>query len=227
MKLKVAVVGAGRMGSIVAGQLPDDVEKLVIDTDLAKAQDVAKTCGASAYADLSAASDADIIALVLPTPAVPPVARNAAKVAKAGAIILNMATKGTVEQETKDANPALRFIDAKIIGHANSMKLGAPCYVVVNTDQEDEFEKIAHILPGYKKVVMGDSDVVPLINTVGSTEGIRAAVQCRKLLKQFNVPKEWEDIVIYTVCAGTMRSYVEGDLGEFARALADRLEKED
>ena len=41
MKCKVAVIGAGRMGSIVANQLPDDVEKLIIDTDFAKAKAVA------------------------------------------------------------------------------------------------------------------------------------------------------------------------------------------
>ncbi len=68
---------------------------------------------------------------------------------------------------------------------------------------------------------------MPLINTIGSTEGIRAAVQCRKLLKQYSVPKEWEDVVVYTVCAGTMRAYVDDDLGEFARALADKFEQED
>lgn len=227
MKLKVAVVGAGRMGSIVAGQLPDDVEKRIIDTDLQKAEAVAAACGAKAYEKMSAASDADIIALVLPTPAIPVAAKAAAEIAKDGAVILNMATNGTVPKELKEAKPALHFVDAKIIGHANSMRLGAPCFVVVNTKSEAEFEKIKHVLPGYKKVLMGDSDLVPLINTVGSTEGIRAAVQCRKLLKQYNVPKDWEDIVIYTVCAGTMRSYVEGDLGEFARKLADKLEAEE
>lgn len=227
MKLKVAVVGAGRMGSIAAGQLPADVEKLVIDTDLKKAEAVAKACGAKASSEMSAAADADILMLVLPTPAIPAAAESAAKAAKPGAILLNMATNGKVPAELSDKFPQLRFVDAKIIGHANSMRLGAPCYVVVNTEDEKEFEKISHVLSGYKKVVMGDSSLVPLINTVGSTEGIRAAVQCRKLLKQYNVPKEWEDIVIYTVCAGTMRSYVDGDLGEFARTLADRLEKEE
>ena len=40
--LKVAVVGAGRMGSVVSRQLPDDVQKLIIDMDEAKARALAE-----------------------------------------------------------------------------------------------------------------------------------------------------------------------------------------
>jgi hypothetical protein len=108
-----------------------------------------------------------------------------------------------------------------------SMSQGSPCYVVVKTEDDKAFETIAYILPAYKKVVKGDADIVGKINSIGSGEGIRAAVKVRKMLKEYAIPKDWEDIVIYTVCAGTMRSYVENDLGHFARELADRLEAEE
>ncbi len=88
-------------------------------------------------------------------------------------------------------------------------------------------EKIQHILPSFKKVLMGNTDIIPDIAKIGSSEGIRAAITVRKLLKQFDIPKDWEDIVIYTICAGTMRSYVENDLGHFAKQLAQRLEAEE
>lgn len=74
---------------------------------------------------------------------------------------------------------------------------------------------------------MGNTDIIPDIAKIGSSEGIRAAITVRKLLKQFDIPKDWEDIVIYTICAGTMRSYVENDLGHFAKQLAQRLEAEE
>ncbi len=32
--------------------------------------------------------------------------------------------------------------------------------------------------------------------------------------------------LIYTVLAGTARAYVDDDMGEFAKALAEKLEKE-
>lgn len=227
MTLKVAVIGAGRMGSIVGKQLPNDVEKLIIDTDEAKAKALAEEIGGSYALTLDAAKDSDIIDVVLPTPAVNPVMSQLADIAKDGAILMNMATSAFIDEAVRAKNPQIHMIDTKIIGHAMSMSQGSPCFVVVNTKDQAIFDKIQHILPGYKKVVMGNSDVVSEINSIGSSEGIRAAVKVRKMLKKYNIPKDWEDIVIYTVCAGTMRSYVENDLGHFARELANKLEAEE
>ncbi len=226
MNLTIALIGAGRMGSFFGNQMPSDAKKIVIDTDAEKAKQLAEKIGASYDTSLAAAGNADVIAIVLPGPAVNPVAAQLGSVAKPGAVVMNMATEGKIDEATKQAYPTVNFVDAKIIGHARSMVLGAPGYVVVNTQDDNVLQKVAYSLPGYAKVVAGDSSVVPLINKIGSGEGIRAAVTVRKLLKEYNIPKEWEDIVIYTVCAGTMRSYVEGDLGEFARKLADKLEAE-
>lgn len=226
MNLTIALIGAGRMGAFFGNQMPRDAKKIVIDTDEDKARQLAEKIGATFDTSLTAASGADVISIVLPGPAVNPVAAQLGPIAKDGAVVMNMATEGAIDEGTKRAYPAVNFVDAKIIGHARSMVLGAPGYVVVNTEDESVFQKVAYCLPGYAKVVMGDSSVVPRINKIGSGEGIRAAVTVRKLLKQYNIPREWEDIVIYTVCAGTMRSYVEGDLGEFARKLADQLEAE-
>jgi 6-phosphogluconate dehydrogenase (decarboxylating) len=226
MTLKVAIIGAGRMGSIVGKQLPEDVEKIIIDTDEAKAKALAEAIDGTYATSLTAAKDADVIDVVLPTPAVNPVMDELSGIAKDGAILMNMATSAFVDEAIRAKNPKIHIIDTKIIGHAMSMSQGSPCYVVVKTDNEEIFKVIASILPGYKKVVMGDADVVGKINSIGSGEGIRAAVTVRKLLKKYNIPRDWEDIVIYTVCAGTMRSYVENDLGHFARELADKLEAE-
>lgn len=227
MTLKVAIIGAGRMGSIVGKQLPGDVEKIIIDTDEAKAKELAAAIGGTYATELSAVKDADVVDVVLPTPAINPVMAELAAIVKDGAILMNMATGAFVDDAIRAKNPRIQIIDTKIIGHAMSMSQGSPCYVVVKTEDDKAFETIAYILPAYKKVVKGDADIVGKINSIGSGEGIRAAVKVRKMLKEYAIPKDWEDIVIYTVCAGTMRSYVENDLGHFARELADRLEAEE
>ena len=226
VKLSVALVGAGRMGAFLGSQLPSDVTKIVIDLDGQKARKLADTIGAAWSASLDAAEQADVIPIVLPAKAVDPVAASLAAIAKSGAIIMNMATEGVMSEKTRAMNPKLHFVDAKIIGHAKSMSQGAQGCVVTDTKDPDVLEKIKYCLPGYGKVFTGDSSLVPIINKIGSGEGIRTAVKIRRLLKQYNIPKEWEDIVIYTVCAGTMRAYVENDLGEFGIKLAEELEVE-
>ena len=225
--LKVATIGAGRMGSVVGRQLPDDVEKLIIDTDEAKARILAKEIGGTYALTLDAAKDADMIAVILPTPAIDPVMDQLVRIAKDGAIIMNMATNGTVDSKIKEKNKRIHIVDTKVIGHAKSIEQGSPAYVVVNTEDHMLLEKIQTILSGFKKVLMGNTEIIPDIAKIGSSEGIRAAITVRKLLKPYNIPKDWEDIVIYTVCAGTMRSYVENDLGHFAKQLAERLEAEE
>ena len=64
------------------------------------------------------------------------------------------------------------------------------------------------------------------INKIGSTEGIKAAVKVRKKLSELDVPEEWMHVAIRTVCAGTMKSFTENDLGHFALELVKRIEEE-
>lgn len=226
MEFTVAVLGAGRMGTFIGGQLPKNLTRIVIDKDEAKAKELADSIGSAYSASYDALKDTDVIIMVLPKPVIAPAARELVGVAKAGAVVLNMATGAAAAEATVKSHPQLRFVDAQIIGHAKSMMEGAPGYAVVNTQEPEVLEKARYCLPGFAKVVPGDSSLVAKINKIGSGEGIAAAVKVRKLLRQCEIPDDWADIVIYTVCAGTMRSYVQGDLGEFARKLADQLEAE-
>jgi len=222
MELIVAVVGSGRMGSFVGKQLPKEVRKIFIDIDETKARDLAHTLGGEYACLAEGAKDADLIVVVLPAGVVNDTAKEIATVAKEGAIILNMATTGTVEDEVKKAYPSLRFVDAKIIGSAKVMAMGFPSCIVLNTKDTDVFEKARYLLPGFTKVTMGDAGLVPQINTIGSTVGIQAALEVRRKLKDLKLPKDWEDVAIHTVCAGTMIAYVENDLGEFGRKIVQQ-----
>ena len=226
MDLIVAVIGSGRMGSFLGNQLPNSVKKILIDKDEIKAKALASSTGGLWAVSAEAAKDADLIAIVLPAGFVNDAARELAAIAKDGAVIINMATTGLVDDEIKNANPALHFVDAKIIGNAKVMALGFPSCVLVGTDNEEIFKKISHILPGYTKVLMGDASLVPIINTIGSTEGIRAALAVRHQLKELALPKDLEDAAIHTVCAGTMISYVQNDLGHFGLELVEKISRE-
>jgi hypothetical protein len=68
---------------------------------------------------------------------------------------------------------------------------------------------------------------VETINSLASSEGIKAAVAIRKKLQTLNVDNDWINVAIRTVCAGTMKAFTEDDLGHFARELVRKLEQED
>ena len=226
MDLTVAVIGSGRMGTFLGNQLPNGVKKILIDKDEAKARALASKTGGLWSISMEAAKDADVIAIVLPAGLVNDATRELVSIAKDGSVIINMATADLVEEKIIKANPALHFVDAKIIGNAKVMALGFPSCVMVGTDNEEIFQKIRYILPGYTNVLMGDPGLVPIINTIGSTEAIRAALAVRNQLKELHLPGDLEDTVIHTVCAGTMIAYVQNDLGQFGLELVEIIRRE-
>ena len=226
MNIKVAVLGAGRVGEFLAWQFPAGIERVIIDPNAKKAQALAEKFGGSHASGSEAASQADVVAAALPAADVPAAFEELAKIVKPGAIVLNMSTEAVIGEDFKKTNPNARFINAKIVGHARSMQLGMPGYLITDTDDAAILEKIAVALPGFAKVMPGDTSMVAVANKIGAGEGIAAAFAVRKKLRESGVPEQWTDVVISTVCAGTIRAYVEGDLGEFARKIAEKLERE-
>ena len=226
MSFCVAVVGAGRMGSVVAGQLPDSTKKIIIDIDPDKASRLAETVGGISSGSLETANQADLVAVVLPTPAVNETVDKLLDVVQKGTIILNMATTAHIDPAIMNNKKEIWVVDAKIIGHAMSISRGEPGIVVVDCDDSSRFHLIREQLPGFHKVVQGNADLVERINKIGSTEGIKAAVKVRKKLSALKVPEDWMHVAIRTVCAGTMKSFTENDLGHFALELVKKIEEE-
>lgn len=226
MSICMAVVGAGRMGSVVAGQLLKSTNKIIIDIDPEKASRLAETVGGVPSDSLDRANKADLVAVVLPTPVVNETVEKLLNVVRAGTIILNMATTAHIDLAFLKNKKEIWIVDAKIIGHAMSISRGEPGIVVVDCDDASRFDLIREQLPGFHKVVRGDAGLVEKINKIGSTEGIKAAVKVRKKLSELDVPEEWMHVAIRTVCAGTMKSFTENDLGHFALELVKRIEEE-
>ena len=226
MSITVAVVGAGRMGSVIARRLPPDTNKIIIDTVPAKASELAEAVGGSWSVSPEQAGDADLIALVVPASAVRETLEKLQVLVKKGAVILNMATTFSIDPTTAAKRSGITVVDAKIIGHAASMSRGEPGIVVVKTENAEVLSLIRSQMRGFADVVQGDADLVQTVNTIGSTEGIKAAVAVRKQLKAMGIADAWIDVVIRSVCAGTMKAFTENDLGGFALELAKRLESE-
>ena len=226
MSICVAVVGAGRMGSVVAGQLPKRTKKIIIDIDPEKASRLVESVGGIPSDSLESAKKADLVAVVLPTPVVNETVEKLLNVVQKGTIILNMATTAHIDPAILKNKNEIWIVDAKIIGHAMSISRGEPGIVVVDCDDASRFDLIREQLPGFHKVVRGDAGLVEKINKIGSTEGIKAAVKVRKKLSELDVPEEWMHVAIRTVCAGTMKSFTENDLGHFALELVKKIEKE-
>lgn len=226
-KKRAAVIGAGRMGTIVGKQLPDSVEKLIIDLDEEKAAACAKAVGGEYATELSAAADADVAAMVVPAAAVPQTSEGLAAAMKPGAILMNMATGGVLDKEFREKHAAIHIVDCKIVGNALAMaRSGAPACVIVDTEDQAIFEEVAALLPGYARVVRGNAELVYDLNAIATKEALRCGYRIKNLLKPYQISEELEKIVIYTVAAGTLQAQAAGDLGGNAMRLIQELREE-
>ena len=227
MPITVAVIGAGRMGSVIAGQLPEGTKKIIVDRDVKKAGLLAERVGGVPAGSYEAVGEADLIPVVVPAQDVNDAVEKLMGKAKAGALILNMATSAHVDPEIIAKNPTVTVIDAKIIGHAGAMSEGNPGIVVVKTDDQAALNLIRNQLPGFREVVRGDADLVSKINETVTIEAIRIAVNLKKRLGSMNVPDDWITVAIKTVCTGVVKAFADDDLGDFAREMVKQLERED
>jgi NAD binding domain of 6-phosphogluconate dehydrogenase len=226
MRFTMAVIGAGRMGSVIARQIPENTNKIIIDIDLKRARLLAEKIGGVCSDSLESTRAAKLVAVVLPTSAVNETINKLLSILEKDSIILNMATTAQVEASLHKKNTGVSIIDAKIIGHAISNAKGEPGIIVVKCNDNVKFELIKDHLPGFTEVVQGDSELVPQINKLAAAEGIRAAVTIRKRLRKLAVPESWINVALRTVCAGTVKAFVDNDLGHFALELAKKIEEE-
>lgn len=223
MQTTVAVVGAGRMGSVVAAQIPASTRTIVIDRNIDKARRLAERIGGTAADRLAAAAPAQMVFVVLPAPAVEASIAALATIVGSGCMLINMATAARIDAALIGQYTTVAVIDARIIGHAAAISRGAPGIVVVSGADDDQLAALRGQLPGFREVERGDAGLVETINTIATTEGLRTAVTVKEKLAALDIPDAWIDVAIHTVAAGITRAYVADDLGEFARKLAERL----
>jgi glycerol-3-phosphate dehydrogenase len=224
MRKIVAVIGAGRMGSAIAKQLPKETQKIIIDRDLSTAKMVASEVIGEYSSDIQDAKDADIVLLVLPAFAVQKAIETLASMMKSNSVIVNLATGANIDKKYSRRREDLSFIDAKIIGNANALKSGEPCIVVIRCDDLEIIAMLKKLFPGFYKVEQGDASLVETINTISAEGAIKTAISVKKELEEKNIPEEWITVSIGTVCTWTMKSFINGDLGHFALNIVKRLE---
>jgi 3-hydroxyisobutyrate dehydrogenase-like beta-hydroxyacid dehydrogenase len=226
MPVTVAVIGAGRMGSIVARHLPGEARKLVINRTLEKAQTLARQISGKAWAELTAAKDADLVAILLPPAAVNVTVEQLLDIVKPGAVILNMATAAFIEPQIRTKAKEALVVDAKIIGQSYTMEREEAAIVVVDPCPESVFALIQSQLHGLGKVVQGEASLVTKLNTLAGMESLRFAVAFRKEMKEKGFPEDWISTAISAICAGTLAAYTKNELGHFGRDLVKKLEAE-
>lgn len=223
--MNVGVLGCGKMGSVVAKKLPDDVNKIIVDRNQEKLEALSKSIDCKYSTSIDILADADIVAVILPESGVNKNVESICEIAKDKAIILNMSTNGAVDDLIKQKYKSINIVETKIIGQSSMIeKFKAPSAIVIGSEDEDIVEKIKYIFKDFSYVESGDVEKVPLAVQTATRQAIVTCMDLKEKLNALDVDTSWQEALFKCVLNGTIGSFMDDTLGPFARKIVKEIE---
>ena len=220
--MKIGVIGAGRMGSILVERMMAGNEVLLYDADPAAAKVVAESFRLKAVTALSGLV-VDALVLAVPDTAVKS-CLDLLLENKVQAVVFNVATNISREMLAKMSGAKLRSLNVKIIGHAGEMSRGARPVIVIDQGPKDWVELARQLFNQVGTVVVGEADQVKQINVIATEEALKAAVAIERTLCAAGIVNgEMIRGALSQVAPGVLKAFAEDDLGPFARGIVDSL----
>ncbi|MGI6574834.1 MAG: pyrroline-5-carboxylate reductase family protein [bacterium] len=218
--MKIFIIGAGRMGALLAKRLHNPEREIWLsDVNALKAYKVAKQAGCS-FGSVQLAAGAQVVVLALPAEFTLAAAKDLKLYLKAGTLVVNIATKAATEPLQRElAGINVQVVGVKFIGHAQETLQGEIPLLVADTENDEVFALVSDIFNSLGPVVKGAEELVEKINTLATEESIKAAVNIRKGLTELGIGEDMIQIAIANTGAGSMKAFSRGDLGGFARQL--------
>lgn len=221
--MSIGLVGVGRMGAVLAKMLAGHVELCLFDRNNEKMKMVAKELNLSTVNSLEELVKIGTVILAVPDNEVLRCIKMFNQI-KEPIIVINIATNISQSVAEQMAAPHVKCICIKFIGHASEMALGFRPVIIVNQFPADIVPQMVDIFQNVGPVLVGRSDIVHTINTIAVKKAVEAAVAIEEALKEQNITDE--DTVksaIRQVAAGMLKSYADGNMGPFAREIAQSV----
>ncbi|NLU09856.1 MAG: NAD(P)-binding domain-containing protein [Tepidanaerobacter acetatoxydans] len=219
----VAIIGTGRMGSLIARKISPNYNMVLVDKNLRQCGSLAKEVNGLATSEYSMLSCSNYIIVALPANVIPEILKEIKPFIAKEQILINISTD-TEKSVFEPIKSLCKLASAKIIGHAQHMAAtGELPLILIDGDDLDTCNKVAEIFSKIGCICYGDENIVKKVNNIASEEGIKAALNIKKRLEEINMPLEYLSFAIRNVACGTMNAYALGDMGSFAQKIIDKL----
>ena len=224
--MKAGIIGAGRMGKILAQRLAMQHEVFIYDADPAAVEAAAQALGLRAAASLTGEA-AEALVLAVPDAAVKPCIEMLLA-QQTTAVVFSVATNISREILAEMAGAALRCLNVKIIGHAGEMSRGGQPVIVVDKADPALAAVAAELFAPVGSVVVAEADLVKTINVIATEQALKAAVAIEQALCAAGIDdRKMMDGALSVVAPGVLKAYAEDDLGPFARKIIAALREEE
>lgn len=219
---RIAVVGLGQLGTLLADRLPAD-RLLLVSRDAAKAQRFAASRPGAESGTFERLGEADILLLALPADEVAPFYRSAlAETVREDAVLVNTATKLETDR-LRESFPRHTWLPMKLLGSVKAAQGGRPCLLV--TDTEASVARLAPSVTRLGRLIAGDERWALVCNTIATRHALEAALRIDEELRAAGLPPETIPVAQAAVASGVLQSYADGTLGHFGKSVLAELQR--
>ncbi|HLN60915.1 MAG TPA: NAD(P)-binding domain-containing protein [Symbiobacteriaceae bacterium] len=159
---KVAIIGAGRLGSLLAHRIPGSYRKVIISRERAEAGHLADEVGGIAADQPSAVRGCQLVFLTATDGTAVQWVREVQPHLGEGTLVVNM-VPDLATADLADEFASVHFAAAKLIGHPRELNLGTPGVVVLDLVDGETAERLTAMLSGLGTVSRGDEQMVAAV----------------------------------------------------------------
>jgi pyrroline-5-carboxylate reductase len=203
--LKVGIVGAGRLATLLATRLPTNCRKVVIGSRKSQAASLADEVGGIASDHFGAVRGCPVVFIAIPGEPAMQAFEEIVEHLDSDALLVNMVS----ELPTGEVIAALdhrRICAAKLIGQAREISLGSPGLVVLDYVEEHEEELLRSLLSGLGCIIRADESLVGSVTEIVARSVVQVDLALRQQLSEIGLERIAHDSVITTLAPGMLRS---------------------
>jgi pyrroline-5-carboxylate reductase len=213
------------MGRLIARSLAQVVDLVLVARDPARLEATALELGARTAPLETDFAGAEAVILALPTEVTAAVLAVIAPRIPADAVVINVAT-AVLRKDLAHLVPDDRLAAAKFVGHYYDMQAGGKALIVVEAGSPRAESTARAIMSTCGPVVAASEAWVLAANRAATEEAVRLAIRMQRRLEAAGVPTEIANQAITGVAVGSLRAFMDGRLGPFGQAIADRVRAE-
>jgi hypothetical protein len=222
---RLGIVGAGRLGKVVARRLRDGHQVAVYDKDVRMAKQFTKQIGATFLYPDELVRRADVIALCLPGDQIKDWLASLDASTRAAPLYVNMATglPTSALREDEDLR-GLRFVGLKPLAQFVALDRGLPgLFVTSAADGITYLPLLARVFVGLGRVVAGDEEAVGEINGMATEAALRFCLDFTHRAGRFAGGAGWVEAALKNVVVGTILDYPPDPENAYTGRLLGRI----
>lgn len=221
---RIGILGAGRLGKVLAARLHVSHQVAIYDVDEAMASRFARGWGMRFLAPEDLLDFADALLLCVPAPEIVPFLRQLPRERARHPLYLNLATAVDTPALLADlGRPDLRVIGLKLVGQFAAIAQGLPALFITGHSDPADLEALSRSLCGLGALLPGEESLVGPLNREATRQALLFAERLAAALQPLCPQPQWLDAALHSVAVGTLIDWPpSGDNQYTAEILRER-----